>query len=206
MKREFVFVVSGTLFGLIVGWILGSQASGPAPPAAPQVAAAPAPGDPMTSPPPIDTQLAASLEQQVAAEPANVTARIQLANLYFDGERFAQAVPYYEQALALDPQNTNVSTDLAVCYYYIGQTERALTQLDQSLAIEPNHVKTLFNQGVIRAGGMADLPGAVASFERVVALAPDSQEGLQAREILQTIADANHTATGGGGAGAGAGG
>ena len=49
MKREsFVFVLSGTLFGLMVGWILGSQQAGssPASAAAPAASAAPASSSP----------------------------------------------------------------------------------------------------------------------------------------------------------------
>lgn len=205
MKREsLVFAVSGTLFGVIVGWILGSQvAPQPAPTAAPAAAqAAPAAGG--EAPPPLDMALIGRLEQQASAEPGNPAVRVQLGNAYFDGQRFDLAIPWYEAALALTPGDVNASTDLAVCYYYTNQVDRALAQLDRSLAMEPNHVKTIFNQGIIRAGGKQDLAGATESFQRVVALAPNSPEGQQAQNLLDTIAGhADGSVTGGAGSGAG---
>ncbi len=51
----------------------------------------------------------------------------------------------------------DVSTDLAVAYYYTQQADRALAQLDHSLKIDPTHLKTLLNQGIIRAFGKQDL-------------------------------------------------
>jgi tetratricopeptide (TPR) repeat protein len=108
----------------------------------------------------------------------------------------------YEAALAIDPSNVDASTDLAVSYYYTGQVDRALAQIDRSLSVDPDHVKTLFNQGVIRAGGKEDLAGAATSLERVVQLAPQSAEGVRARELLENIAQhSTFGATSGSGSG-----
>jgi tetratricopeptide (TPR) repeat protein len=200
MKREsFVFAVSGVFFGLLVGWILGSQSQIVAPPAlAPPPAAAqnPAAGQP-PPPPPLDLARVADLERRANANPGDAAVRIDLANLYFDGQRHELAIPWYEAALALVPGDVNVSTDLAVSFYYTGQTDRALAQIDRSLAMDPGHIKTLFNQGIIRAGGQLDLVAAAESFRRVVALAPTSPEGLSAKGLLDGIAQ--HAATGGSG-------
>lgn len=204
MRRDsLVFAASGAFFGLLVGWILGSQSpnaasAGAAVASAPVAAGNSATGQP--PPPPLDLARVADLERRAGANPADLASRVELGNVYFDSERHDLAIPWYEAALALKADDVNVSTDLAVCYYYTGQTDRALAQLDRSLAVDANHVKTLFNQGIIRAGGQLDLVGAAASFERVVALAPTSVEGQRAKELLDGIAQ--HAATGGSGPGA----
>ena len=182
MKRDAIaFALSGTLFGLLVGWIIGSQwvASRPAqaPPAAATASATPT----------LDTERAAALERQAGAEPTSATPRVQLAELFFDAERFDQAVPWYEAALKLDPANTEVSTNLALAYFATSQIDRALAQIDRSLAIDPQNVKALFTQGVVRARGKQDLAGAAQSWERVVAVAPNSQEARRAQEGLDAI-------------------
>ena len=158
VKREsLVFLISGTVFGLLVGWLIGSQQAGsaPVPAAAPAAPSAQAPAAPAA--PPLDTQRAADLEKTAAAQPANAKVRVELADLYFNAERFDQALPWYEAALKLDPSDVNASTDLGVCYYYTQQDDRALAQFDHSLSIDPKHVKTLFNQGIVRAFGKQDL-------------------------------------------------
>jgi tetratricopeptide (TPR) repeat protein len=202
MKRDsLAFALSGVFFGLIVGWIIGTQQAAPATPA-PAAAATSAPATSQTVPgsdtaAPFDAARAAALERQAAAEPANADVRLELGNLYFDGERYAQAIPWYQAALKLQPKNVNASTDLAVAYYYANQTDQALAQLDKSLALDPKHLKTLLNQGIVRAFGKQDLAGAAESWKKVVALAPDSEEGRKAKQGLDGMSAAHQNAAGG---------
>ena len=196
MNREsVVFAISGTMFGLLVGWILGTQqGAGPAAVVAPagqqsaQVPATPA------AAPPLDVQRAAALERQANDEPANSAVRVDLGNLYFDAERFDLAISWYEAALTLNPKDVNASTDLAVAYYSSNQIDRALAQFDVSLKIDASHTKTLLNQGIVRAFGKQDLEGATQSWERLVAIAPNSPEATRAKEALAAIQTA-HPAT-----------
>jgi len=201
MRRDsLAFAISGTFFGLIVGWIIGSQqaASRPQPPAATAAPAssAAAPSSPTSSSTAVfDAARAAELERQATANPSDVDVRVELGNVYFDGERYAQAIPWYEAAVKLDPKNVNASTDLAVAYYYSNQVDRALVQLDKSLAIDPKHLKTLLNQGIVRAWGKQDLAGAAESWQKVVAIAPDSDEARRAKLGLDGISSAHPSGT-----------
>jgi tetratricopeptide (TPR) repeat protein len=132
-----------------------------------------------------------ALQNIITSDPKNATARIELANTYFDGERYQDAIKWYQEALRLDPKNVNASTDLGVSYYYTNQPDRALKQFDHSLSIDPRHTKTLLNQGIVRAFGKQDLAGATASWQRVVELAPESPEGQAARRALDTMRTAH---------------
>lgn len=190
MKRDsLAFALSGVAFGLLAGWIIGTQQATPSPAVPPPAAAAaPAGGGPNeTAPPPLDTARVSALEQQAAAEPRNAQVRVDIGNLYFDAELYSQAGPWYEAALQIDPKNASAHTDLAIVYYFQGQVDRGLAQIDRALAADPRHVKALLNQGILRAFGKQDLAGAAESWEQVVAIAPDSQEGLQARKGLDGI-------------------
>ena len=106
--------------------------------------------------------------------------RVQLGNLYFDAERYEDARKWYEEALKVDPKNVNASTDLGIAYYYFEPAGSALAQFDKSLAIDPRHSKTLLNIGIVRAFGKQDLDGAEKAWQRVIDLAPDSQEAAVA--------------------------
>jgi tetratricopeptide (TPR) repeat protein len=190
MKREsLAYLISGTFFGVLVGWIIGSQQVGP--PAAGPANQQPAAAAPAAEAPVLDVQRAAELERRAKAEPRNAAVRIDLADLYYDASRFDLATPWYEAGLALDPKNVNASTDLAVCYYNLNQIDRALAQIERSLAVDARHLPTLLNQGVIRAFGKQDLTGAAESWERVVQLAPDSVEGRRARQALDGLRSAH---------------
>lgn len=190
MKAEsVVFAVAGALFGLIVGWILGSQQQTQvARVAAPPAQAESAPAATNNAPKPVlDENQVKALATIVERDPKNAEARVQLANLYFDAERYPEAIKYYEGALAIDPRDPNVSTDLGVAYYYLNQPDRALKQFDHSLSVDPKHVKTLLNTGIVRAFGKQDLQGAITAWEQVIKLAPDGPEGQAAKRALDSL-------------------
>ena len=183
--------VAGVLLGLLAGWIIGSQQAGrPAvPPASVQGTSASPAQQP--SGPPLDENRAAQLRTEAERDPRNASARVQLGNLYFDSERFEDAARWYTEALQIDPRQVNVSTDLGIAYYYTNQPDRALEQFDRSLAIDPNHSKTLLNIGVVRAFGKQDLQGAARAWERVLEVAPNSQEAARAKQGLDGIRSAH---------------
>ena len=187
-----VFGIAGSLFGLIIGWVLGSQQaarSGPIPPPVAQAAPAQQPAA-TPQPAPIDPARVTALQEAAAKNPKDIESRVQLGNIFFDGEQYSQSITWYEQALAINPGDANVSTDLGVAYYYTNQPDRALKQFDHSLSIDPKHVKTLLNVGIVRAFGKQDLAGAGKAWQQVVDLAPGSPEGMAAKKGLEGIKSA----------------
>lgn len=199
MRAEsIVFGIAGSLFGLIIGWVLGSQQpAGPGRLAAPAAQSAPAQTQGSQAVP-LDAERVKALESVAGQNPNDAQPRVQLGNLYFDAEQYNQAITWYEQALKLNPKDPNVSTDLGVAYYYTNQPDRALSQFDASLAIDPGHTKTLLNVGIVRAFGKQDLAGAAKAWEQVVALSPDSPEGQAAKKGLEGLKNAHPEAGAGG--------
>jgi cytochrome c-type biogenesis protein CcmH/NrfG len=186
-KDSIVMGIAGIFFGVLVGWIIGNQqATGVvAPPAAP--AAAPSAAPAAQTPPPFDESRAAALKTDAERRPAAAQTRVQLGDLYFDAERYEDAIRWYADALRIDPRNVNASTDLGIAYYYSNQPDRALAQFDKSLEIDPTHSKTLLNIGIVRAFGKQDLDGAEKAWQRVLDLAPNSPEAAVARKGLEGL-------------------
>ena len=191
MKADsIVFTIAGMCFGVILGWVLATQQAGPAVPAA--AVQAPAGGTGNTQQrATLDEARVKELSATVASDPKNTNATLQLANTYFDGERYADAIKWYEQVLKLDPKNVDASTDLGVSFYYTDQPDRALQQFEYSLKLDPSHTKTLLNQGVVMAFGKQDLDGASAAWQKVVDIAPNSPEGQAAKRALEGVAAAH---------------
>jgi tetratricopeptide (TPR) repeat protein len=195
MKTDAVaFGIAGILFGLIAGWVIGSQQATvrPAAPAAAAQAAAPVTGaSGSTRAAVLDDTKVNALKNVAERETSNATPRIELGNLYFDAERYDDAIKWYSDALKLAPNNVDVSTDLGVCYYYSNQPDKALEQFDRSLKIDPKHAKTLLNQGIVRAFGKQDLDGATAAWQKVMEVAPGSQEAQAAKRALDSLQSAH---------------
>jgi len=197
MKSDAIaFGIAGVLFGLIAGWIIGTQQSGlrppPPAPAQPTTSGTPASGGaPATRAAILDQTQVNALKSVAAREPSNPSPRAQLGNLYFDAERYDEAIKWYGDALRLAPNDANVSTDLGVCYYYSNQPDKALEQFERSLKIDPKHAKTLLNVGIVKAFGKQDLDGAAKAWQEVITLAPDSPEGQAAKRALASLQSAH---------------
>jgi cytochrome c-type biogenesis protein CcmH/NrfG len=195
MKSESIaFAVAGVLFGLLVGWIIGSQQTPVRQPAASARSNSPA-ATSNPQPAPIDESQVNALRASAERQPSDAAPRAKLGNLYFDAERFEDAIVWYTEALSLAPNDVNVSTDLGVSYYYSNQPDRALAQFSRSLEIDPTHTKTILNMGIVKAFGKQDLEGAAEAWTRVVELAPDSPEGQAARGALERLRS-GHSDTG----------
>lgn len=205
MKLEpVVYAIAGVFFGLITGWIIGSQQAVIVPrarvaqtEAAPQQASPASSGPAATAPAPaiLDETKVAALRTVADGDPKNAMARTQLGDLYYDAGKYPDAIKWYQATLALNPKDVNVSTDLGVSYYYNNDPGRAIQQLEASLKIDPSHAKTLLNLGVVRAFGKQDLKGAIEAWQRLVEVSPQSPEGQQARQALDSLSS-GHRAVG----------
>jgi tetratricopeptide (TPR) repeat protein len=198
MKLEsIVYAISGVLFGLIAGWIIGGQQAQLAPRAratqsesVPQQAP-PAPASSTPAPAILDETKAQALERVAERDPKNAVARAKLGDLYYDAGRYPEAIKWYQASLSLNPKDVDVSTDLGVSYYYNREADRAIEQLQHSLEIDPTHAKTLLNLGVVRAFGKRDLKGASEAWQKLVQVAPQSPEGQQAKQALDSLSSAH---------------
>ena len=199
MKSESIaFGIAGVVFGLIAGWVIGAQQATTRAPAAAaaQSAAAPAGNGAGTRAAVLDETQAQALKSVAEREPSNPAPRSQLGNMYFDAERYDEAIKWYSEAVKLAPKDPNLSTDLGVSYYYTNQPDKALEQFAHSLQLDPKHTKTLLNIGIVKAFGKQDLAGATEAWQQVIKSAPDSPEGQAAKRALDSLQSA-HPGVGG---------
>src|SRR5262245_15502451 len=139
MKSDAIaFGVAGMAFGLIAGWVIGTEQARTGTASAPAAAAtAAAPGSAAAQPAAVlDQNQVNALKQVAARETSNPKPRIDLGNLYFDAEKYDEAIQWYGDALKLSPNDVNVSTDLGISYYYTNQPDKALDQFAKSLKLD----------------------------------------------------------------------
>lgn len=178
--------LASALFGIIVGYLLGTGGSLGS-------SAAGAYATPL--PPPVTQSAPAGLVNDaelqayrdiLARDPKNLTAATTLGNKLYDAGRYADAVPYYLQAFALDAKNANLSTDLGTALWYSGRPDEALAQYQKSLAADPKHPQTLFNIGIVRLDAKQDAIGAIAAWETLLSTSPSYADADQVRRLLTT--------------------
>lgn len=115
-----------------------------------------------------------ALEQEVATNPTNVNAWIQLGNVYFDTDNYAKSIRAYEKSLELSPNNANVLTDLGVMYRRNGQPEKAVASFDKAIAIAPGLEQARLNKGIVLLYDLHDKEGAIQTWEGLLKINPNA--------------------------------
>lgn len=163
----FVCGAAYTSFKLADGAHDGHDHTGPAPVAGGN-AARPAGGGPD-----VDARIA-ELEDFLNRNPDNEKAWAELGLLFFDTNRFEDAIDAYQKSLAIDPDNPAVLTDMGVMYRRSGEPEKAVQAFDQAVSVSPGFETALFNKGVVLMADLNDLPGAMAAWEALVKVNPEA--------------------------------
>ena len=129
----------------------------------------------------------ARLETVVLADPKNHDAWADLGNEYFDSHQAQKAVNAYGKALALKPGNPNILTDQGVMYRQLGQFDKALATFQKANKLQPSHVQSLFNMGIVYANDLNKPDEAAKAWNKVLAVAPNSDQAAQARQMLSQL-------------------
>ncbi len=191
------------VFCLVLGVTLGYLFRGSASPA-PETAAASAPTDgsasQATQPQLTPEQQKAMIDQAVApllatlkTNPDDVDTIIKVANLYYDGRQYPDAVKYYQLAAKSQPKNADLLTDLGTSLWYTGDADGAIAEFQKALKYQPDHPGTLFNLGIVRWQGKSDPKGAVQAWEELLQKNPNYPDKQQ---LLEYIAKAKQHAKG----------
>jgi cytochrome c-type biogenesis protein CcmH/NrfG len=108
----------------------------------------------------------------------------------FDG-RYGEAIAAYQAVLKRDPRNVDALTHLALIVAIGGHGDTALETLDKALAIDPNYPPALLYRGQVLDEVKHDVPAAIASWEKFVAVTPAGEEK---ERVAKMIADARSRA------------
>jgi len=184
------------VFCLILGVALGYLFRGSASPAA-ETTTASAPADNSAPGTPAQAQVSpeqqkAMLDQAVAplletlkTSPNDFDTLTKIANLYYDGRQYPDAIKYYQLAAKIQPKNADLLTDLGTSLWYTGDADGAIAEFQKALRYQPDHPGTLFNLGIVRWQGKSDPKGAVEAWEELLQKNPNYPQKLQLQEYIE---------------------
>lgn len=184
-REAYLLALVCLMAGLLIGYIFHGSAApvNPVVASTPAGAAIAAPAQPAPSVKDLEP-LAGPLLMKLKVNPKDSETLIQLGNLYYDHQLFADSVPYYTRALEAQPKNVNVRTDMGTAYWYSGFPDKAVAEYEKSLTVDPNHANTLFNLGIVRLEGLSDAAGALRAFEKLLASNPNASQRERALELM----------------------
>jgi len=146
-----------------------------------------------TASPAVDTAKVAALMQKIAADPKDVTSLQSLADIYYLANDFETSAGFLEKIIAIDPKDVTARLALGAAYFNVGKSDLAQTQWRAVIAQEPNNLEAHYDLGFMYLSrDPADLASAKTEWQKVIAIAPDSDV---AKTIEQHLASLDKTAS-----------
>lgn len=200
-KEHARFLVSGLLFGFLVGYVvaygiyeprvkevadappeagnLGMSGAQIGPSGGGEAPAGGAQGAPPGAPAGADATMSMVLQQigelkeRLQKDPKDVEALTHLGNFFQDAGKFDKAVEYYQQVLALKPKDVDVRTDMGICLREMGKPDEAIAEFRKSLESDPNHWQTWLNLAIVSLYDKHDPATAASALGRVESINPN---------------------------------
>lgn len=126
------------------------------------------------------------LKRRIDANPKDRAALVDLANLYYDANKFDQAIVYYEKALMIDGNDPNVLTDMANSYWLSGKADRAKQVLQETQQKFPAHWQSAASLFFLAVTGH-DAPLAKQALDRVQGLNPGFEKLPQMQKMYEDM-------------------
>jgi tetratricopeptide (TPR) repeat protein len=162
--------------------------------------------DPMAGAPPPGSRPLADQPPSAANAPRGpvtpemLQGMLQAARASLFARRYNEAIAAYQAVLKRDPNNVDAMTHMGLIAAIAAQSEhggemidRALDLFDRALAQDPNYPPALLYRGQVLYEARKDVPGAIKSWEKFVAVTPPGEDRDR---VVKMLADAR--AQGGG--------
>ena len=124
--------------------------------------------------------------QTLAKDPDNVPANIGLGNLFYDSNKWQEAIQHYQKALDKDPKNADVRVDMAICYHNLGQDDRAKQEMERVTREHPEHRNAWLNLGVV-SSNTGDRATAIRAWEQYLKLEPSGTHSSAIRAQIEEL-------------------
>lgn len=101
--------------------------------------------------------------------------------------RYSEAIAAYQAVLKRDPRNVDATTHLGLLVAIGGHADTALETFERALAIDPTYPPALLYRGQVLYEAKRDVPGAIASWEKFLAVSPPGEDR---ERVTRMIAEA----------------
>ena len=109
-----------------------------------------------------------------------------LADSYFESQRYIEAIALYEKAISLNSSDVDSMNDLGLAYFYVGQPDKALAALANATSTSPVYKHAWLSTGYILFS-LQRYDEAVEPLQKARNLDPDGIVGTEAAQFLDKI-------------------
>jgi tetratricopeptide (TPR) repeat protein len=125
------------------------------------------------------------LEPGKPVPPEMLAGMLQAARQSLFEGRYSEAIAAYQAVLKRDERNVDAMTHLGLIVAVGGHADSALQTFDKALRIDPKYAPAYLYRGQVLYEQKQDYAGAVAAWERFMALVPEGEDRDRVAELVK---------------------
>jgi cytochrome c-type biogenesis protein CcmH/NrfG len=128
-----------------------------------------------------------TLKEAIKKDPKDLSALVELGNLFFDSNQPKEAIEAYSQYLAIKPDNPDVRTDMGIMFRKLGDFDKAIDEFRKAVQIDPKHLNSQYNIGIVLLHDKRDIKGAIKAWEEYLKLDTNSERAQRIRIQIEKM-------------------
>lgn len=127
------------------------------------------------------------LKETVQEDPKDLAAWLKLGDIYFDYNRYREAIDAYAHYLSIKPEDSDIRTKMGMMLRGLEDFDAAIETFKKAAQINPRHAESRFQLGALFLKEKKDIKGAIAAWEDYLKVAPKGERANWVRAEVERL-------------------
>jgi cytochrome c-type biogenesis protein CcmH/NrfG len=127
------------------------------------------------------------LKETVREDPKNLAAWLKLGDIYFDYNRYREAIEAYSHYLSIKPEDSDIRTKMGMMLRGLEDFDGAIEAFRKAAQMNPRHAESRFQLGALFLQEKKDVKGAITTWENYLQVSPKSERASWVKAEIERL-------------------
>jgi cytochrome c-type biogenesis protein CcmH/NrfG len=127
------------------------------------------------------------LKETVREDPKDLAAWLKLGDIYFDYNRYREAIGAYARYLSIKPEDSDTRTKMGMMLRSLEDFDGAIEAFKKAAQLNPGHAESRFQLGALFLEEKKDVNGAITAWEDYLKVAPKGERANWVKAEIERL-------------------
>jgi len=127
------------------------------------------------------------MKETVREDPKNLAAWLKLGDIYFDYNRYREAIEAYSHYLSIKPEDSDIRTKMGMMLRGLEDFNGAIEAFRKAAQMNPRHAESRFQLGALFLQEKKDVKGAITTWENYLQVSPKSERASWVKAEIERL-------------------
>jgi cytochrome c-type biogenesis protein CcmH/NrfG len=127
------------------------------------------------------------LRETVRENPKDLSAWLKLGDIYFDYNRYREAIGAYTHYLSIKPEDSDTRTKMGIMLRGLEDFDGAFEAFKKAAQMNPRHAESRFQLGALFLKEKKDVNGAITAWEDYLQVAPKNERANWVKAEIERL-------------------